>query len=106
MGGLCSLSNVLNIPNTTNPLYNLSVVCSSFIVLMKKEQLLKKLGKRIREIRKEKGISQVQLAAEVNKDQQSIQRLEAGKINPSIYYLSEISAGLNTPLSELLSFFN
>ena len=37
---------------------------------MKKEQLLKKLGTRIREIRKEKGITQVELANSIGKDQQ------------------------------------
>lgn len=69
---------------------------------MDKEVLLKKLGERIREIRKEKGITQVQLAHSIGKDQQSIQRLEAGNINPSFYYLHEIAEGLNVSLEELI----
>lgn len=68
---------------------------------MEKEVLLKKLGDRIREIRKEKGITQVQLAHSIGKDQQSVQRLEAGNINPSFYYLHEIAQGLNVSLEEL-----
>lgn len=68
---------------------------------MEKEVLLKKLGERIREIRKEKGITQVQLAHSIGKDQQSIQRLEAGNINPSYYYLHEIAEGLNVTLDQL-----
>jgi transcriptional regulator with XRE-family HTH domain len=68
---------------------------------MKKEVLLKKLGERIREIRLAKGITQVQLAHSIGKDQQSIQRLEAGKINPSIFYLSEIASGLNVTLNDI-----
>jgi putative transcriptional regulator len=66
-----------------------------------KEILLKKLGERIREIRKDKGITQVQLAHSINKDQQSIQRLEAGNINPSYYYLHEIAEGLNVKFEDL-----
>jgi len=71
---------------------------------MEKEVLLKRLGQRIREIRNEKGITQVQLAHSLDKDQQSIQRLEAGNINPSYYYLYEIASGLGITLTELLSF--
>jgi putative transcriptional regulator len=67
-----------------------------------KEVLLKKLGERIREIRKDKGISQKQLAHSIGKDQQSIQRLEAGNINPSYYYLIEIANGLEIETSKLL----
>ena len=69
---------------------------------MDKEVLLKKLGDRIREIRKDKGISQLQLAHKINKDQQSIQRLEAGNINPTFYYLNEIALGLGISVEELV----
>ncbi|MES2138488.1 MAG: helix-turn-helix transcriptional regulator [Bacteroidota bacterium] len=71
---------------------------------MKKEQLLNKLGTRIREIRKEKGITQVELANSIGKDQQSVQRLEAGNINPSFYYLFEVAKGLDVPMKDLLIF--
>ena len=69
---------------------------------MNKEVLLKDLGAKIRTIRKEKGITQVQLAHSIGKDQQSIQRLEAGNINPSYIYLQEIAEGLNVPLLDML----
>jgi putative transcriptional regulator len=69
---------------------------------MEKEVFLKKLGDRIRYVRTQKGLSQQQLATAIGKDQQSIQRLEAGKINPSLYYLQEIAAGLNVALSEII----
>jgi len=67
-----------------------------------KEAILKRLGERIREIRKEKGISQKTLAHSIGKDQQSIQRLEAGNINPSYYYLIEIANGLEIEPNKLL----
>lgn len=60
------------------------------------------LGARIREIRKEKGITQVQLAHSLGKDQPSIQRLEAGNINPSYFYLREIATGLGVSIAEIL----
>jgi len=66
--------------------------------------LLKKLGENIGNIRKSKGQTQVELANTINKDQQSIQRLEKGNINPSFYYLYEISKGLETDIRELLDF--
>lgn len=69
---------------------------------MNKEVLLKDLGAKIRTIRKEKGITQVQLAHSIGKDQQSIQRLETGNINPSYIYLQEIAEGLNVPLLDML----
>jgi putative transcriptional regulator len=69
---------------------------------MEKEVLLKNLGERIREIRKEKGMSQAELANTIGKDQQSIQRLEAGNINPSYYYLYEIADGLKVSLIEII----
>lgn len=69
---------------------------------MQKEVFLKNLGERIREIRERKGITQKQLAHAIDKDQQSIQRLETGKINPSIYYLHEVAHGLEVELDILI----
>jgi transcriptional regulator with XRE-family HTH domain len=69
---------------------------------MEKEVLLKALGERIRIIRKEKGMTQVTLAHSLGKDQQSIQRLEAGNFNPTIYYLYEIAVGLDTTIAVLV----
>ncbi|MGD2033828.1 MAG: helix-turn-helix transcriptional regulator [Bacteroidales bacterium] len=69
---------------------------------MQKEELLYKLGIHIRKLREEKHLSQKDLAISIGKDQQSIQRLEAGKINPSFYYLYEIAGGLKITMAELL----
>lgn len=70
---------------------------------MNKEVLLKDLGEKIRNVRKDRGITQVQLAHSIGKDQQSIQRLETGNINPSYIYLQEIAEGLNTNLVDMLN---
>jgi putative transcriptional regulator len=70
----------------------------------KKLVFLKKLGLHIQKIRMRKGLSQSELANIIGKDRQSIQRLEAGKINPSIYYLTEIAEGLEVNPKEFLNF--
>jgi putative transcriptional regulator len=72
---------------------------------MEKEVLLKNLGERIREIREKKGVTQKELAHSIDKDQQSIQRLETGGINPSIFYLYEIANGLEVDVESLLPTF-
>lgn len=70
---------------------------------MTKKQLLNKLGKRIVKLRLQKGWSQADLAKACFKDPQSIERVENGKINPSIYYLHEIANVLEIKLSELVA---
>lgn len=66
------------------------------------DKLLKKLGKKFKKLRLEKGLTQSQLAALVDKDQQSIQRFEKGRINPTYFYLLEICQGLEVELSSVL----
>ena len=63
---------------------------------------LKKLGKKIKEIRKCLNLTQFELGIRINKDQQSISRLEAGEINPSYIYLMEICKGLEIELKDVL----
>jgi len=69
---------------------------------MTKETFLKKVGKHIALLREKKGLSQTELALRCDKDKQSLNRLEKGKINPSIYYLKEIAEELGVSLKELL----
>lgn len=68
------------------------------------DQLIK-LGLKVRELRLSKSLSQTDLAFKIGKDQPSINRLEKGKINPSILYLIEIANGLEIPVSKLLEDF-
>ena len=68
------------------------------------DQLIK-LGLKVRELRLSKSLSQTDLAFKIGKDQPSINRLEKGKINPSILYLLEIANGLEIPVNKLLEDF-
>jgi transcriptional regulator with XRE-family HTH domain len=60
------------------------------------------LGLRVKDIRTQKGLTQKELAHSIDKDPQSIHRLEIGAINPSFLYLLDISKGLAIDISELL----
>ena len=71
---------------------------------MTKETFLKKRGKNIARLREEAGLSQTELALRCDKDRQSLNRLEKGRINPSVFYLLQISHELKIPLKDLLDF--
>ena len=71
---------------------------------MERKAFVKSLGNHVIKLRKQKGWSQSELAWNCNKDRQSIERLENGKINPSAYYLYEITTGTGISVKELLDF--
>ena len=71
---------------------------------MDKEQLKKKVGQRIVELRSQKGWSQSDLARACNKDRQAIEKLENGKVNPTLYTLLEVANALEVSLSKLIDF--
>ena len=74
------------------------------IMAIKREIFLQQLGLHLRNLRLSKNITQFDLGSIINKDRQSIQRVESGKVNPTIYYLQELSDGLQIPLSEIVNF--
>lgn len=61
------------------------------------------VGKRVREIRKNAGLSMKQLAEKVGVSFLTIQRIETGKVSPSVALLSEIAYHLNYPLTSLVA---
>lgn len=73
---------------------------------MEKVDLLGLLGKRIKELRLERGMSQVDLVAKMqgNIDTTNISRIEAGRTNPTIYSLYRLSEALEISMSELVNF--
>lgn len=73
---------------------------------MEKSELLKKVGKRIQDLRITKGLSQVDLVGKIdgNIDTTNISRIESGRTNPTIHTLYRISEALDISLSELINF--
>ena len=70
---------------------------------MKKEQLQQKIGEMIIKLRTQKGWNQSDLARACNKDRQAIEKLENGRVNPTLYTLQEIAEALQIPLSDLVN---
>ena len=73
---------------------------------MEKSELLKKVGKKIQNIRLEKGMSQVDLVGliEGNIDTTNISRIESGRTNPTLYNPYRISKTLEVPHTDLVNF--
>ncbi|KGE13824.1 helix-turn-helix domain-containing protein [Sphingobacterium deserti] len=69
---------------------------------MTRDQLKQKLGKRIVELRKQKNWSQSDLARACSKDRQAIEKLENGKVNPTLYTLLEIANAMEISLRALV----
>jgi putative transcriptional regulator len=60
------------------------------------------LGARVKAIREKKGYTLEKLGELIDKERQSISRLEKGNINPSYLYLLDICKGLQIELTDLL----
>ena len=59
--------------------------------LVDKEEFLRSLGNRIRELREKKGISQEHLAGLLNSSQEHISKVENGLREPGIVWLFTLS---------------
>ena len=62
----------------------------------------KKLGKRIKTMREDKGISQQELASLCDFEKSNMSRIEAGRTNPTIGTLLKISNALNISITVLV----
>ena len=60
------------------------------------------LGNKIKELRKDKNISQDELAEKINIDGRQISRYENDKMNPSIEVLIKIAEAFNISIDYLL----
>ena len=69
---------------------------------MTEEELLTKLGQRIKQLRSEKGMSQIALAVELNYEKSNMSRLESGRINPKITTLYNVAKALEISLQDLV----
>jgi len=68
---------------------------------MDKEKFLIELGYRIKQIRSEKKMSQINLADKCDFEKASMSRIESGKTNSTILTLRKISKALDVEISEL-----
>ncbi|MDY3339018.1 helix-turn-helix transcriptional regulator [Riemerella anatipestifer] len=73
---------------------------------MDKQELQIKIGKRVRQLRESKNISQVDLASACNFEKSNMSRIEAGKTCPNIFTLYKIAKNLEVPITELIEVVN
>ena len=66
--------------------------------------LHQKVGKRIQELRKEKNLSQQDLAAKCNFEKSNMSRLEAGGVNMTLSTMEKVSQALEVEMIELFRF--
>lgn len=76
---------------------------------MDKSELLKLVGKRIKDVRESKGITQLDLVITMENehgkfDTTNVSRIESGRTNPTIYTLHRIADALEVSLSELINY--
>ncbi|MFN3020140.1 helix-turn-helix domain-containing protein [Chryseobacterium sp. TY3] len=71
---------------------------------MDKAEILKLVGKRIKELRESKGISQIELVGRINGeiDPTNISRIESGRINPTVFTLFRIADALKISAKDLI----
>lgn len=69
-----------------------------------REEILKAFGEHIKKIRTDKKMTQLEVSSAMQRDQQSLQRIEKGKVNPSLTYLIDLAGALGVEPSELLGF--
>ncbi len=67
-------------------------------------EIINKFGERLRELRKEKGLSQNELAHAADIEYSQVSRIELGKINTSISQIAALSDALGVHPKELLGF--
>ena len=62
------------------------------------------LGARIKELRKNKGLTQQQLAELIDIDSKHLSKIEVGSSYPSLYNLEKITKVLNIKMQDLFNF--
>lgn len=73
---------------------------------MEKQEILISVGNKIKDIRQEKGLSQLDLVGKMdgNIDVTNISRIEKGRTNPTVYTLFRIALALEIHPKEFLDF--
>ena len=64
--------------------------------------VLKELGAKLKTVRVSKNLTLKELGYRIDKDPQSISRVEMGDINPTYMYLLKLCEGLEISLTNLL----
>jgi transcriptional regulator with XRE-family HTH domain len=66
------------------------------------KQFLVSLGRRIRELRKSKALSQQEAADLCNAEKANLSRIESGKTNPTVLTIRKLAEALQVSLTEIM----
>jgi putative transcriptional regulator len=70
----------------------------------KREIILNQFGLHVKKMRLAKGFTQRDVCRPMKRDQQSLQRVESGNVNPSLLYLMDLANALEISIQELTYF--
>lgn len=70
----------------------------------KDHKLLKQIGMRIKELRKQKKMTQLELSYQADCELQQIKRMEGGKHNSTISSISKVIQALDSTIQEFFNF--
>lgn len=71
---------------------------------MDDKEYLKNLGERIRQLRKDKSMRQIDLSEKIGIEDSALRRIESGRVNSTVNMLRKIAKGLGIDIIELLKF--
>jgi transcriptional regulator with XRE-family HTH domain len=73
---------------------------------LEKSEILKIIGKRIKELRESQGLSQVDLVGKMSGeiDPTNISRIESGRTNPTVYTIFRIAEAMEIHPKEILNY--
>jgi UDP-N-acetylglucosamine 1-carboxyvinyltransferase len=69
---------------------------------MKDEEYLRRLGEKIVDLRKARGMTQLELAEQLGTKNTQVRRIERGTVNSTINMLRKIAAVLDVDIKELV----
>lgn len=71
-----------------------------------KLKLQKQFGQHLKQLRESKGFRASELSKRCFMERSNIARLEAGRVNPTLFMLKKLAIGLNISIEELIKGFN
>lgn len=69
---------------------------------MTENELLKRIGLRIKQLRTDEGWSQAEFGDKIDVEKSNVSRLESGRFNTKIYTLHNVAKAFKLSLSKLL----
>lgn len=69
---------------------------------MIEKELLWKFGQKLKQLRADRNMSQIELAEKINMEKSNLSRLESGRNNPKLITIIKIANALGVTFNELL----